>query len=45
MYWDLLQLSHKDSVSSIHAYKPILAFKRPKNLCDYLVRSSFVDKN
>ena len=44
-YWDLLQLSHKDSVSSVHAYKPILAFKRPKNLRDYLVRSSFVDKN
>ena len=44
-YWDLLQLSHKDSVSSVHAYKPILAFKRPKNLRDYLVRSSsFVDK-
>ena len=44
-YWDLLQLSHKDSVSSVHAYKPILAFKRPKNLRDYHVRSSFVDKN
>ena len=44
-YWDLLQLSHKDSVSSVHAYKPILAFKRPKNLRDYLVRSSSVDKN
>ena len=44
-YWDLLQLSHQDSVSSVHAYKPILALKRPKNLCDYLVRSPFVDKN
>ena len=44
-YWDLLQLSHQDSVSSVHAYKPILAFKHPKNLRDYLVRSSFVDKN
>ena len=43
-YWDLLQLSHKDRVSSIHAYKPILAFKRSKNLRDYLVRASFVDK-
>ena len=43
-YWDLLQLSHKDSVSSVHAYKPILAFKRPKNLHDYLVRSSSIDK-
>ena len=41
----MLQLSHKDSVSSVHVYKPILAFKRPKNLRDYLVRSSFVDKN
>ena len=41
-YWDLLQLSHKDSVSSVHAYKPILAFKRPKKLRDYLVRSSSV---
>ena len=38
-YWDLLQLSHKNSVSSVHAFKPILAFKRPKNLCDCLVRS------
>ena len=43
-YCESLQLSHKDSVSSVHAYKPILAFKRPKNLRDYLVRSSFVDK-
>ena len=43
-YWGLLQLLHKDSVSSVHACKPILAFKRPKNLRDYLVRSSFVDK-
>ena len=43
-YWDLSQLSHKDSVSSVHAYKPILAFKRPKNLRDYRKRSSFVDK-
>ena len=44
-YWDLLQLSQKDSVSCVHAYKLILAFKRPKNLRDYLVRSSSVDKN
>ena len=42
-YWNLLQLSHKDRISSVHAYKPMLAFKRPKNLRDYLVRSSFVD--
>ena len=34
-YWDLLQLSPKDNVSSVHAYKPILAFKQPKNLRVY----------
>ena len=39
-YWDLLQLSQSASVNSVHA---ILAFKRPKNLRDYLVRSSFVE--
>ena len=43
-YWDLLQLSQSASVNSVHAYKPILAFKRPKNLRDYLVHSSFVDE-
>ena len=26
-HWDLLQLSQKDSVKSVHAYKPTLAFK------------------
>ena len=30
-YWDLLQLSQKDIVKNVHAYKPILAFKRPRN--------------
>ena len=40
-YWDLLQLSQKDSVKNVHAYKPILAFKRPRNLRDFLVHSSF----
>ena len=43
-YWDLLQLSQNASVNSVHAYKPIPAFKRPKNLRDYLVRSSFVER-
>ena len=42
-YWDLLQLSQKDSVKNVHAYKPILAFKRPRNLRDFLVHSSFHD--
>ena len=44
-YWDLLQLSQSASVNSVHAYKPILAFKRPKYLRDYLVHSSFVDSS
>ena len=43
-YWDLLQLSQKGSVKYVHEYKPILAFKRPKNLRDFLVHSSFKDK-
>ena len=43
-YWDLLQLSQKGSVKYVHDYKPILAFKRPKNLRDFLVHSSFKDK-
>ena len=34
-YWDLLQLSQKDNVKNVHAYKPILAFKRPRNLRDF----------
>ena len=42
-YWDLLQLSNKASVNSVHAYKPVLAFRRPKNSRDYLVRFSFAD--
>ena len=29
-YWDLLQLSQSASVNSVHACKPILAFKRPE---------------
>ena len=31
-YWDLLQLSNMASINSVHAYKPILAFRQPKNL-------------
>ena len=42
-YWDLLQLSQKGSVKYVHEYKPILAFKRPKNLRNFLVHSSFKD--
>ena len=43
-YWDLLQISHKDSVKYVHEYKPILTFKRPRNLRDFLVHSAFKDK-
>ena len=41
--WDLLQLSQKDSFKNVNAYKPILAFKRPRNLRDFLVYFSFND--
>ena len=40
----MLQHSRKDSVKYVHEYKPILAFKRPKNLRDFLVHSAFKDK-
>ena len=43
-YWDLLQLSRKDSVKYVHEYKPILAFRRPRNLRDFLVHSALKDK-
>ena len=42
-YWDLLQLSQKDSVKNVHAHKPILAFIRLRNLRDFLVHPSFND--
>jgi len=38
-YWDLLKLSCKASVKSLHESKPTLAYKRPKNLKDYLINS------
>ncbi len=38
-YWDLLKLSSKTSVKSLHKSKPMLAYKRPKNLKDYLISS------
>lgn len=44
-YWDLLQLSHKESVNSLHASRTIAAFKWPKNLRDYLVYSYFIDSD
>ena len=45
-YWDLLKLSKGTNLKHVHeTYKPIVAYKRPKNLHDYLVRSAFVGHN
>ena len=38
-YWDLFQLSPNPSVQQLHSYKPVLAYKRGKNLKDFLVKS------
>jgi Reverse transcriptase (RNA-dependent DNA polymerase)/GIY-YIG catalytic domain len=38
-YWDLLKLSPKTSVKYVHSFNPIMAYKRPKNLKDFLVKS------
>jgi hypothetical protein len=39
-YWDLLKLSKEKSVRDVNEnYTPIVAFKRPKNLSDYLIKS------
>ncbi|XP_060579543.1 uncharacterized protein LOC132736432 [Ruditapes philippinarum] len=41
-YWDLLNLSKNEGVKNIHNnYTPIIAYKRPRNLQDFLVRSRF----
>jgi len=38
-YWSLLNLSNKNSVKSLYNNKPILAYRRPKNLQDFLIRT------
>ena len=41
-YWDILNLSKNPGTTEIFQnYKPIVAFKRSKNLKDFLVRSDF----
>ncbi len=41
-YWDLLNLSSNYGVRHIHNhFKPMVAYKRPKNLQDYLVSSIY----
>ncbi|XP_053388669.1 uncharacterized protein LOC128551780 [Mercenaria mercenaria] len=44
-YWDLLKLSNNNSVQQLYNYKPVLAYKRPKNLQDYLTHSSLNKKS
>lgn len=38
-YWDILKLSDNPAVQLLHKYKPTMAFKRPKNIRDILVRT------
>lgn len=41
-YWDLLNISKNESVRYVHdKYTPTVAFRRPKNLYDYLISSDF----
>ena len=35
-YWNLINLSEKDSVKYLHNYKPVIAYKRPKKIQDSL---------
>ena len=43
-YWDLLQLSSNSSVKELHKYKPVMAYKRPRNTKGILVKSKFSDR-
>jgi len=38
-YWSLLNLSDKNSVKTLYKSKPILAYRRPRNLQDLLIRT------
>ena len=41
-YWDILNLSKNGTTKSIHKnYKPVVAYKRPKNLQYYLINSDY----
>ena len=40
-YWDLFKLSKSDAVRALHEYRPVVAFKRPKNVKDLLVNTQF----
>ena len=40
-YWDLLKLSNNVAVRALHEYRPVVAFKRPKNIKDFLVTTKY----
>ncbi|XP_053372772.1 uncharacterized protein LOC123535916 [Mercenaria mercenaria] len=40
-YWDLFKLSPNVSVQQLHSSRPVLAYKRDKNLKDFLVKSRY----
>ncbi|XP_045194931.2 amidase-like [Mercenaria mercenaria] len=40
-YWDLFKLSPNVSVQQLHSSRPVLAYKRGKNLKDFLVKSRY----
>ena len=40
-YWDLLKLSPNFAVRALHNYKPVVAFKRARNIKDILVKTNF----
>jgi hypothetical protein len=43
-YWVILNLSQKEEVRSVHeTYKPILAFKRPNNIGNFITRAQFTN--
>jgi hypothetical protein len=44
-YWDLLKLSNNPAVRELHKYKPVMAFRRPKNIKDFLVKTNFQPQN
>ena len=39
-YWDLFNLSNKESLNFLQKHKPVVAYKRPKNLQDCLTNSA-----
>ena len=39
-YWNLLKLSLNESVKQVYSHKPLVAFKRPRNLQDILVHTN-----